>query len=83
MSDTHRHTSGITEEGLQDLGRRFAAAYISYISRRKGIDRTLKEAPEKVGVFWTDLADIVFTAMRAGSSAEDLRFRDVISKYIQ
>jgi hypothetical protein len=79
----YRRTSGVSEEGLAELGQRLAAAYISYVSGHKGVDRLLKKAPKRIGVFWTDLADAVFTAMKAGSSVEDLRFRDVITKFIQ
>jgi len=71
----------LQEEASVELGRRLAAAYASYIGGYSGVDRILKRT-ERAGEFWNDLADILFKAM-SGRSVDDLRFREVITKYIQ
>lgn len=84
MSRTYRRTSGVNEEDLRELGGRLAAAYVSYSIGHKGVDRILKKVvPEEVGVLWIDLADLLFSALKSDSAAEDLRLRDVITKLIQ
>jgi hypothetical protein len=83
MSQGYQRRSGVNDEGLAEFGRRLAAAYVSYVAGHKGVDRMLKQAPQKPGDFWIDLADMVFTAMKSSGSAEDLRMRDVITKHIQ
>jgi hypothetical protein len=83
MTEDYQPKSGVNEEGLNELGRRLAAAYISYISGYAGVDRVLKTGPRKVGRLWIDLADILFSAMKGDASVDDLRLADVITKYIQ
>jgi len=75
--------SGMTpqEEANAELGRRLAAAYASYVAGHTGVDRILKRT-ERAGEFWNDLADVLFKAM-SGKAIDDLRFREVITKYIQ
>lgn len=82
MSNYNR-TSGIGEESLNDLGRRLAAAFVSYTAGYKGVDRALKQSPEKVGQFWLSLADALFSAMKDGAFTDDQPARDVLTKYIQ
>jgi hypothetical protein len=83
MSQGYQRRSGVTDDGLAEFGRRLAAAYLSYVAGHKGVDRMLKQAPQKPGDFWIDLADMVFTAMKSSGSAEDLQMRDAITKCIQ
>jgi hypothetical protein len=79
----YQRASGIGEESLQDLGRRLGAAFVSYMHGYKGVDRALKQAPEKVGAFWVSLADALFCAMKDGAFTDDQPARDVLTKYIQ
>jgi hypothetical protein len=46
----HKSVSGLSEEDLNELGRRLCAAYASYFAGYKGADHLLREA-EYVGTF--------------------------------
>ena len=82
MRDHESRFSGMDDESLERLGRRLAAAYISYIAGRKRIDPTLKEfADRKAGPLWVSLADFVFWVMKSGN--QDLHLREAITKYVQ
>lgn len=70
-----------SREANVELGRRLAAAYASYIAGYSGVDRVLKRT-ERAGEFWNDLAGVLFRAM-SGRPVDDLRFLEVINKYIQ
>lgn len=83
MNKTHCRKSGMSDKDLDELGRRLAAAYVSYIVGHKGIDRILKQTPGKPGKFWTDLADLLFAAAKAGGSMDSLGIHEVITNYIQ
>jgi hypothetical protein len=83
MNKTHCRKSGMSDKDLDELGRRLAAAYVSYIVGHKGIDRMLKQAPGKPGEFWVGLADLLFAAAKAGGSVDSLRIHEVITNYIQ
>lgn len=76
-------TVGMPEEALNDLGRRLAAAFVSYTAGYKGVDRMLAKTPEAPGAFWIELAKMLFQAMADGVFSDDLHARDVITKYIQ
>src|SRR5919201_2871325 len=79
MRDHESRFSGMDDESLERLGRRLAAAYISYIAGRKRIDPTLKEfADRKAGPLWVSLADFVFWVMKSGN--QDLQLREAITK---
>jgi hypothetical protein len=39
-----------------ELGRRLAAAYISYVLGRKSIDRVLTHVPKEISGFWKMMA---------------------------
>ena len=39
-----------------ELGRRLAAAYISYVLGRKSIDRVLTHVPKEISGFWKTVA---------------------------
>jgi hypothetical protein len=50
-------------EAEMELGRRIAAAYISYIGGYKGVDRTLKQLADRpVGDLWLDFAAAIMNA---------------------
>ena len=71
------------DEALNDVGRRLAAAFVSYTAGYKGVDRLLARTPEKPGAFWVELAAMLFQAIADGVFSDDLHARDVITKYIQ
>jgi hypothetical protein len=78
------YASGLSDEVLNKVGRRLAAAFLSYLEGRKGVDSTLKKAPERVGRFWRELADLIYVAKGMRVEQEpDLMLRDVITKMIQ
>jgi hypothetical protein len=76
-----KSASGLSDEALNELGRRLGAAYASYFAGYKGVDRLLRQT-EDVGAFWKELADLVSVAIREGGE-EDQRLRDILSKYVQ
>ena len=76
-----KSASGLSDEALNELGRRLGAAYASYFAGYKGVDRLLRQT-EDVGTFWKELADLICIAMREGGD-EDQRLRDILSKYLQ
>ena len=82
MPDSTRAV-GMPEEALNDVGRRLAAAFVSYTAGYKGVDRLLARTPEEPGAFWIELAAVLFQAMADGVFSDDLHARDVITKYIQ
>ena len=52
-----------------ELARRISAAYISYVSGLKGVDRTLKQlANHPVGDFWLEVAARIVEAHKTMSS---------------
>lgn len=66
-----------------ELARRLAAAYVSYIAGYRGVDYLLKRK-YKPAKFWKDLAAFVSKALAGQSEIEeDLRLREAITKYIQ
>lgn len=78
------YASGLSDEVLNKVGRRLAAAWISYLEGRKSVDRTLNKMPEQVGRFWRELADLIYVAKGMRVQEEpNLMLRDVITKLIQ
>jgi len=76
----------VRDDGTNELGRRLAAAYVSYLVGHVGVDRMLKQVPEKPGRFWREMAELLFRIMQEseGIGADsDLRLREAITKYIQ
>ena len=78
---------GVKDEALNEVGRRLAAAWASYLVGHKGVDRMLKQAPERIGGFWKELAELIYVAqgMRTTETKEldELRLREVITKLVQ
>lgn len=70
-----------SKEANIELGRRLAAAYVSYVAGYSGVDRVLRRT-ERAGDFWNDLAEILFKVM-SDRPVDDLRFLDVVTKYTQ
>ena len=52
-------TAGMPEEALNEVGRRLAA-FVSYATGYKGVDRMLTKTPETPGAFWIELAKMLF-----------------------
>jgi hypothetical protein len=66
-----------------ELARRLAAAYVSYMAGYRGVDYLLKRK-YKPAQFWKDLAEFVAKALAGQLDAEDdLKFREAATKYIQ
>jgi hypothetical protein len=66
-----------------ELARRLAAAYVSYVAGYRGVDYLLKR-PYKPARFWRDLAEFVSKTLAGQLEIEeDLRFREAVTKYIQ
>jgi hypothetical protein len=76
-----KSVSGLSEEDLNELGRRLGAAYASYFAGYKGVDHLLRET-EYVGTFWKELADLVWVAIREGGE-RNFGLRDVLSKFVK
>lgn len=71
------------EQAINEIGRRLAAAYVSYIAGHKRVDRMLARTPRKVSKFWKELARLLFEGVKNQSSMGDLKLRKAITKYIQ
>ena len=55
------------DEAVINLAERIAAAYVSYVSGHKGVDRTLKIVRgHKLGQFWLTTADTMLKAFSSG-----------------
>jgi hypothetical protein len=66
-----------------ELARRLAAAYVSYMAGYRGVDYVLKRK-YKPAQFWKDLAELISKALAGQLEIEEeLRLREVVTKYIQ
>lgn len=54
------------EHPFNEAGRRIKAALMSYLLRRAGVDRTLKELPDDPGEGWAELAEVLLREMQGG-----------------
>jgi hypothetical protein len=81
-----KNNEDLLDDAINEVGRRLAAAYVSYIAGHVGVDRMLKQTPERAGAFWHDLADLLFRVI-ATQGPDDpesrLRLGEVITKYVQ
>jgi hypothetical protein len=71
------------DQKADELARRLAAAYVSYMAGYRGVDYLLKRQ-YKPAQFWEDLAEFVSKALAGQLEIEeDLRLREAVTKYIQ
>jgi len=48
------------ENSANNLARKLAASWVSYLAGYKGVDRVLNQTPEQIGPFWKEVARQVF-----------------------
>jgi hypothetical protein len=65
-----------------ELGRRLAAAYVSYILGRKSIDRVLIDIPKEIGGFWKTVARGMFAQHASMGSSRLGQTKKMISSLI-
>ena len=72
----------MTDDALNELGRRLAASWASYMRAHKNVDRMLRQTPDQIGEFWKEMARLIFLAYSYGSAnsreLDDLKLKDVL-----
>jgi len=70
-----------TNDEVDELARRLAAAFASSVVKHSSVDRVLSEIPREPGKFWIDLARVLLDALSL--ERDDLLSPEVMNKHVQ
>jgi hypothetical protein len=70
-----------TNDEVNELARRLAAAFASAVVKHRSVDRVLSETRGEPGKFWIDLARVLLDALSL--EKDDLVSPEVLNKHVQ